>query len=404
METKNLLNSREISCRITRTLILFVREANNGSLGPLMEGLDLDEAYLTDTHNWVSRAFLQVLYERMTNILGDENAVYEMALASGRLQSLGFLDRIVRLVGNPRLIYAQASKYNRLLKAIGDVYIHELGDSWVMLEDRYHNSARKTRYDCDYTRGILAGIPTMFDMPLARVEEVECQVAPETYGHRAWPDTPPCGCRGCLYRVQWDPKSQPALWKRLILKHSVYRKAISELLEANRVIQEKYDEAKRLAHDVEIANSQLIESKCQLEAYMNELKASEARYRLLAENVTDTIWTMDLEPLRFTYVSPAVQRMRGFTAEEALKLSLEETLTPQSLEDVSKVLLEELTRDGHEGVEPNRSRTLEIQQYCKDGSASWAEVTTTFLRDEAGRPVGILGVSRDISERKRAEQ
>ena len=47
---------------------------------------------------------------------------------------------------------------------------------------------------------------------------------------------------------------------------------------------------------------------------------------------------------------------------------------------------------------------LDIQQYCKDGTASWAEVTTTYLQNEAGRPVGILGVIRDIAERKRAEQ
>jgi signal transduction histidine kinase len=74
------------------------------------------------------------------------------------------------------------------------------------------------------------------------------------------------------------------------------------------------------------------------------------------------------------------------------------------LEDVSRVLVEELTREDHDGVEPNRSPTLDIQQYCKDGSASWAEVTTTFLRNEAGRPVGNLGVTRDIAERKRTEQ
>jgi signal transduction histidine kinase len=47
---------------------------------------------------------------------------------------------------------------------------------------------------------------------------------------------------------------------------------------------------------------------------------------------------------------------------------------------------------------------MEVQHYCKDGSVDWAEVTTSFIRNETGSPVGLLGVTRDISERKRAEQ
>ena len=125
---------REISCRITRTLIMYVRE-KNGSLGNLLDGLELDEGYLTDTNNWVSHEFLQLLYARMTQILGDKNPVYKMALASKRYESLGLLDWIVRLLGTPKLIYTQAPKYNKFLKANGDVYIHDSGDSWVVLRD-----------------------------------------------------------------------------------------------------------------------------------------------------------------------------------------------------------------------------------------------------------------------------
>ena len=127
-----------------------------------------------------------------------------MALAGKRFESLGLLDWIVRLLGTPKLIYTQAPKYNKFLKANGDVYIRDSGDSWVVLEDRYHDSSQKTRHDCDYTRGIIAGIPTIFDMPLAHVEEIECQVAPEAYGERIWPDKPIYGGKGCLYRVQWE--------------------------------------------------------------------------------------------------------------------------------------------------------------------------------------------------------
>ena len=54
-----------------------------------------------------------------------------MTLASKRLRSLGILDRIVRLLGSPKLIYLQAPKYNQFLKLNGSVIIHDIGDSWV---------------------------------------------------------------------------------------------------------------------------------------------------------------------------------------------------------------------------------------------------------------------------------
>lgn len=226
---------------------MYVREQNNGSLGALLDGLDLDEEYLLDPNNWVSHAFLHILYNRMIDMLNDENSVYKMALSSGRFQSLGLLDGLARLLGSPKRLYAQAAKYNRLLKLNGDVYIHELGDSWVVLEDRYHRSTQKTRYDCDYTRGILVGMPTIFDMAPAYVEEIECQVSSDSYGRRIWPDTPTQGAGGCLYRVRWDRGGKMSFLKHPFGRRAVYRKAIEDLQEANRRIQEKYDQVKSLA-------------------------------------------------------------------------------------------------------------------------------------------------------------
>ncbi len=385
-------------------MLMYFREQNNGSLGALLDGLDLDEEYLLDPNNWVSHAFLHVLYHRMVAILGDERSVYKMALSSDRFRSLGLLDGLARLLGSPKLLYAQAPKYNRLLKLNGDVHIRELGDSWVLLEDRYHSSVQKTRYDCDYTRGVLVGMPTIFDMPPAYVEEIECQVNGDAYGRRAWPDTPAYGAKGCLYRVRWDAGKRISFLKRLFSRRAVYRRAIEDLQEANRRIEDKYEEVRRLATDLETANRHLLESQRQLESNAADLRASERRYRFLAENVSDIIWTFSLETMRFTYASPSVGNIRGFTSEESLQLSLEETLASQSLESVMRALGEELAREGLTGVDPNRHRTIEVQQLCKDGSYAWTEATMSFIRNEAGLPVGVLGVTRDISERKRAEE
>jgi PAS domain S-box-containing protein len=133
------------------------------------------------------------------------------------------------------------------------------------------------------------------------------------------------------------------------------------------------------------------------------LSESERRYRLLAENATDTIWTMSLETKAFTYFSPSVFKVRGFTPEEAMKLSMEEQLAPRSFQYAMKVLERELALDGEERLDPYRFGTMEVEQLCKDGSYAWAEMNVRIVRDEKGQAVEILGVSRDIRERKRRE-
>ena len=132
------------------------------------------------------------------------------------------------------------------------------------------------------------------------------------------------------------------------------------------------------------------------------LQQRERQYRTLAENIKDVIWTMDLN-LRFTYVSPAAQALQGWTVEELLALRLEDILTPGSVNKIYEEFQKETALAAQTGSY-RRSTTLELELFHKDGTTVWAEVTASFLLDEAGRPVGILGVSRDITERHKAQR
>jgi len=129
---------------------------------------------------------------------------------------------------------------------------------------------------------------------------------------------------------------------------------------------------------------------------------SERRYRLLAENIRDAIWTMDMD-FKFTYVSPAGSQMQGWTADEFLDLSLDRIMTPASYEKVAA----EYARHYELGEQTgnfNRSVTLELELYTKGGMRLFTEVTAGFLLGADGRPNGILGVTRDITERMRAQK
>ncbi|MGB8707385.1 MAG: PAS domain S-box protein, partial [Dehalococcoidia bacterium] len=133
------------------------------------------------------------------------------------------------------------------------------------------------------------------------------------------------------------------------------------------------------------------------------MRESEQKYRLLAENASDIIWTMDMN-LRFTYMSPSVTKVRGYTVEEVMAQSLEEVFTPSSVEAAVKAFMEELAIESLEPKDLSRVRMLEVEHTCKDGSTVWVEINASFIRDADGQPVGILGVSREITERKQVEE
>ncbi|MEI6138382.1 MAG: PAS domain S-box protein [Mariniphaga sp.] len=132
-----------------------------------------------------------------------------------------------------------------------------------------------------------------------------------------------------------------------------------------------------------------------------ELRESEEKYRLLTENTADVIWVLNLTSGKYTYISPSVFHLRGFTAEEAMNERLEDSLTPDSVELVKNAIAKDISVFLANPEKPN-SFINEIQQYCKNGKVIWVEVSTQFRFDPMGN-IEVLGVSRNIEERKKAE-
>lgn len=148
-------------------------------------------------------------------------------------------------------------------------------------------------------------------------------------------------------------------------------------------------------------NRRLSASMRQLGAAAEELAISEERYRLLAEHASEVIWTMDLDG-RFTYISPSVEKLRGFTVAEVMQQSLDQSLTPDSAVVAARGLAAAINavRNG-EPVPPFRE---DLEQPCKDGTTVWTEVTVTSMTNARGEFAGLLGVTRDVTKRRQTEE
>jgi len=133
----------------------------------------------------------------------------------------------------------------------------------------------------------------------------------------------------------------------------------------------------------------------------DELRVSEEKIRYMTENSSDTLWHLDPN-YRFDYISPADERMRGFKQTEVIGTSVWELMKPEGIEHVKRGHAKRLV-DEQNGIRTGTIR-FELEQLCKDGSWIWTEVNSTAHHDKDGKLIGLHGVTRDISERKKAEE
>jgi len=133
------------------------------------------------------------------------------------------------------------------------------------------------------------------------------------------------------------------------------------------------------------------------------IRRSEERYRLLYENMTDSFWTMDFEG-RLTFVNPPLTRLVGYSADELMQMGFQSYLSAESAARAADALERERLAEEAGTQNPARSVILELEHVHKDGRKILCEVRASFLRDHTNKAIGIIGITRDISERKALEK
>ena len=135
-----------------------------------------------------------------------------------------------------------------------------------------------------------------------------------------------------------------------------------------------------------------------------KLRDSEKKYRAIAESISDVVWVLDPLTLRFTYASPSVEKLTGFTADETMAQEMHEVLVPESAQAARELITRQVVNcvsgDGPTG----RVEVVEAEMNRKDGSTVWVEVTAVIQPNEDTGHMEVHGTTRDISERRQAAQ
>ncbi len=235
-------------------------------------------------------------------------------------------------------------------------------------------------------------------------------------------------------------KEETEIANLLLQKEMEERRLVQEQIKQNRdtleeTVTKRTEEINRKNRALLSALETLEKTNIDLQNSKNSLSASEYRYRLLADNVIDMIWSTNLA-LQFTYISPSVKNIFGYTVEEAMALPFDKWSTVESNEKALNLISESVKKIyGYTAEEaksrpfeewsspesnksalnilyekvlsldpPDMSLVLEIDQIKKDGTVFPVEIKVSFLVDEKGALIGTVGITRDITERIREQK
>lgn len=133
------------------------------------------------------------------------------------------------------------------------------------------------------------------------------------------------------------------------------------------------------------------------------LQKSEIKLRQITDQITDVVFVTDMN-FNITYLSPSIKKLTGDTVEQHIKRRLVEKYPQASIKKIMMTIQEELENEKKPVIDLNRTRIIDLEIYRNDNSLTSISTHASFVRDEAGNPIGFQGIIRDITRRKRAEE
>jgi len=240
------------SCLNTRAIIEYFQESMPEEvyrlftgLGPEIEDLANPQEFLMEINNWVSSDVVTKMFENAKAITQDNEVAFKIGFESAARKKLGYVQRIIMFAHkNPRRtlkrVQAINDKFNRN-KRIELVVAR--GDSAVIRLHWFKEIPGTIDY-CLFNKGIYSGIPTIWNLPPAALEETKCYFQGDEY---------------CEYHFRWQRKfSLREVLLRLLVPWRALTYTIEELERDKELLKKKFDEIHRLNIQLKEKIDQLI--------------------------------------------------------------------------------------------------------------------------------------------------
>ena len=240
------------SCVNTRAIIEYFQENFPGQvsrlfadLDPEIENLANPQEFLMEINNWVSSDVVTRMFENAKNITNDDRIAFLIGFESAARKKLGYIQRIILFAHkNPRRTLKRVQAINDKFNKTKTVELVETKRDSATIRLHWFRDVPSHSDFCLFNQGIYSGIPTIWNLPPAILEETKCFFKGDEY---------------CEYHVKWQRRFSI---KEALLKFLVPWRAltytIEELERDKELLKKKFDEIHHLNIQLKEKIDQLI--------------------------------------------------------------------------------------------------------------------------------------------------
>jgi|UniRef100_A0A7V6DNK8 PAS domain S-box-containing protein len=375
------------SCVNTRAIIEYFQEKAPeelprlfSGLGPEIEQLPDPLEFLMEINNWVSSDVVIRMFKNAREITGDNEIAFKIGFDSAARKKLGYIQRIILFAyRNPKRTLRQLQKINDKFNRNKIVDLVETTRDRAVVRLHWFQEIPATADFCLFNKGIYTGIPTIWNLPPAILDETKCYFK---------------GDDCCEYHLTWAKRySLKDTILNLFVPWRALNYTIEELEKDKELLKKKFTEI----HVLNIELGEKLAERLRLQAHLQE---SEARFRNLLEYIPEVAvkgYTIDGT---VRYWNKASEQLYGYTAEEAINKNLRDLIIPPDI----KQNFDKLLRIGARATRSGEFLPSgEIYHLTKNGNLIPVHVINTVVCLEGSDPL-LFCIAVDLRERKRVEE
>jgi PAS domain S-box-containing protein len=375
------------SCLNTRAIIEYFQEHAPQELPRLISGLgpEIDHLpdpaeFLLEINNWVSSNVVIKMFENAREISGDDDIAFQIGFDSATRKKLGYIQRVILFAyRNPRRSLRRVQKINDKLNRNKRIDLVETTRDRAVIRLHWFQHVPAIIDFCSFNKGIYTGIPTIWNLPPAILDEPKCYFKGDDY---------------CEYHLKWVKRySLKDSFLNLFVPWRALNYTIEELEKDKELLKRKFTE-------VHVLNIELREKLAQLLQLQGSLQESEARFRNLLEYVPGVAVQGYGADGTVRYWNRASEELYGYRAVEAVGKNLQDLIFPRELREMFDQGLElgaQATRSGE--FMPSGEYNL----LTKNGAPVPVHCIQTVVCLDGSEPI-MFCLAVDLRERKQVEE